>query len=53
MKIKEKIVREWQEASYKLMLKYKVKESDIIKILSDPKALKLRDSAVSFIKSLP
>lgn len=52
IKEKEKIVRKWQEASYKLMLKYKVKESDIIKILSDPKALTLRDGAVSFIKSL-
>lgn len=28
---KERIVKEWQEASYELMLKYKVKEADIKK----------------------
>ncbi len=51
-KEKEIIVRKWQQASYELMLKYKVKESDIIKILSNPTALTLRDGAVNFIKSL-
>ncbi len=49
---KERIVKEWQEASYELMLKYKVKEADIKKILSDPSALTLRNGAVSFIKTL-
>lgn len=52
IKEKEKIVREWQEASYKLMLKYKVRESDIKKILSNKDALTLRCGAVSFIKKL-
>lgn len=51
-KEKEKIVKEWQEASYKLMLKYKVRESDIKKILSNKDALTLRHGAISFIKKL-
>lgn len=49
---KEKITRKWQEGSYKLMLKYKVKEADIKRILSDPCSLTLRSGAVSFIKDL-
>ena len=46
------IVKEWQEASYKLMLKYKVHESDIKRILKMEDMLKLRDNAVEFINYL-
>ena len=49
---KSKIVKEWQEASYNLMLKYKVKESDILKILENDDALTLRDGAINFINYL-
>lgn len=46
------IVKEWQEASYKLMLKYKVRESDIKRILKINDMLKLRDNAIEFINYL-
>lgn len=51
-KEKFKIVKQWQEASYKLMLKYKVKESDIVKILDQEDSLILRSGAISFINYL-
>ncbi len=49
---KLKIVKEWQEASYKLLLKYEVKESDIPKILRGNNGLILRDGAIDFINLL-
>ena len=48
---KEKIVKEWQTKTYQLLLKYKVKESDIKKII-DRNMLNLRDDAIEFIKLL-
>lgn len=51
-KEKTSIVKEWQDASYKLLLKYKVKESDILKILNSDNGLKLRDGAIDFINKL-
>lgn len=51
-KDKEKIVKAWQEASYKLLLKYEVRESDIPKILNGNNGLTLRDGAVQFINML-
>lgn len=49
---KIKIVKKWQESSYKLMIKYKVKQSDISKILENNNALLLRKGAKEFINSL-
>ena len=49
---KTSIVKEWQEASYRLMLKYKVKESDIKRILQIKDTLKLRENVIDFIKYL-
>ena len=51
-KEKYKVVKEWQEASYKLMLKYRVKESDIPKILDQEDSLILRNGAIDFINYL-
>lgn len=49
---KFKILKEWQEASYQLMVKYKVRESDIKRILKMKNMLKLREYAIPFIKYL-
>lgn len=49
---KIKVLKNWQQASYKLMLKHKVKESDITKILQNKKALTLRKGVIDFIKFL-
>lgn len=49
---KYQIMQKWQEASYKLMLKYRVRESDIKKILANPNLLELREGAIRFIKLL-
>ena len=49
---KIQIVKKWQESSYKLMIKYKVKQSDIFKILENKNALLLRKGAKEFINSL-
>lgn len=46
------IVKKWQEASYQLMLKYRVKESDIRKIIDMPNMLILRAGAIDFINEL-
>lgn len=48
---KRKNAKKWQEASYKLLLKYKVRKSDIKKIL-DMNLLELRPLAIEFIKKL-
>lgn len=52
MEEKFKITKEWQQASYELMKKYKVRESDIKKILKTGDALILRDGAKEFINLL-
>ncbi len=49
---KTNIVKEWQESSYNLLLKYRVKESDIPKILNSDNGLKLRKGVVNFINKL-
>lgn len=46
------IVKNWQEASYQLMLKYKVRESDIQKIINMPNMLTMRDGSIEFIRDL-
>ena len=48
---KEQIVKEWQTKTYQLLLKYKVKEEDIKRII-DRNMLSLRDGAIDFIKTL-
>ncbi|MBR1413588.1 MAG: hypothetical protein IJ574_02850 [Bacilli bacterium] len=47
-----KLSIEWLMASFNLMLKYQVKESDIEKIISFKDSLKLRKQAIEFIKLL-
>lgn len=49
---KEQIVKEWQEASYQLLLKYQVKEEDIPIILNMPDMVILREGAKEFIHYL-
>ena len=49
---KIKVLKNWQQASYNLMLKYRVKESDIPNILQDKKSLTLREGVIDFIKFL-
>jgi len=49
---KTRIVKEWQEASYQLLLKYQVKEKDIKTILNMPDMLVLREGAKEFIRYL-
>lgn len=46
------LVKQWQEASYQLMLKYKVRESDIQKIINMPNMLTMRDGSIEFIRDL-
>ena len=46
------IAEEWMNSSLNLMLKYKVKESDINKILTTKDLLILRKEAIKFIKLL-
>lgn len=46
------IIKQWQEASYRLMLKYKVRESDIKKIINMPGMLTMRNGAIEFIRTL-
>ncbi len=46
---KIKVLKTWQQASNNLMLKYKVKESDITKIIQDEKLLTLREGVIDFI----
>lgn len=46
------LMKEWQEKSYQLMLKYKVRESDIAKILARKDLLDLREGAIEFIATL-
>ncbi len=50
--LKYEIMEEWQRKSYQLMLKYRVRESDIKKILSTTDLLELRDGAIEFIDRL-
>lgn len=46
------LMKKWQEASYQLMLEYKVRESNIKKIITTTNLLELREGAVSFINLL-
>lgn len=46
---KVKLSKEWHMASYKLMLKYQLKESDIDKIIENEKLISLRRDSISFI----
>lgn len=49
---KFQLSKEWQTKSIGLMLKYKVRESDISRIINTTNLLKLRDGAIDFIKKL-
>lgn len=46
------LVKNWQQASYNLMLKYQVRESDIKKIINTTGMLTLRSGAIDFIKEM-
>lgn len=49
---KYELMKEWALESYKLMLKYKVRESDIETIVKQKRFLNLRSGAVEFINML-
>lgn len=49
---KYQLMKEWQEKSYQLMVKNKVRESDIQKILSTTDLLQLREGSIEFIQLL-
>lgn len=49
---KFKLMKEWALESYGLMLKYKVRESDVEKIARQKRFLELRNGAVEFINTL-
>lgn len=49
---KFQITKTWQEKSYELMLEYKVRESDIKRIIMKQELLKVRENAIDFIKTL-
>lgn len=49
---KYRLMEEWQTKSYKLLLEYMVRESDIRKILTTTNLLELRKGAIDFINSL-
>ena len=49
---KYKYMKEWQERAYRLLLKYRVRESDIAKIIDNHDLIDLRAYAIEFIKEL-
>lgn len=49
---KYKYMKEWQERAYQLLLKYRVRESDIGRIIDIPDLIDLRSYAVEFMRFL-
>lgn len=49
---KFELMKEWAITSYNLMIKYKVKESDIARIAKQKEFLELRSGAIEFINTL-
>ena len=49
---KFELMKEWAIISYNLMIKYKVRESDVARIVKEKKLLELRSGAIEFINTL-